>query len=80
MCKIRPILCDGQHQNVSRHWPSFLRKRWIRPRADNEKIKTGNTKNIFLLPAIMTHNLFNGMGAKVVAATIMFTLHYIISL
>ncbi len=52
----------------------------VRPRADHEKIKTGNTKNTFLLPAIMTHNLFNSMGAKIVAVTIMFTSHYIISL
>jgi hypothetical protein len=47
MCTTRPILCDGQHKNVSRHQPSFLRKRWIRSRADNEKIKAGNTKNSF---------------------------------
>jgi hypothetical protein len=80
MCKTRPILCDGQHQNVFRHQPCFLRKRWIRPRADTEKIKAGNTENTFLLPAIMTHNLFKGMGAEIVAVTIMFTLHYIISL
>jgi hypothetical protein len=38
---------NGQHQNVSWHHPSFLRKRWIGWRADKKK-------NSFVLPAIRT--------------------------
>jgi hypothetical protein len=43
---------NGQHQNMSWHHPSFLRKRWIGWRAD--------TKNFFfVIPPIRTLCLFN---------------------
>jgi hypothetical protein len=39
MCITGHKVYNGQHQNVSGHHPSFLRKRWIGPKADKEKKK-----------------------------------------
>jgi hypothetical protein len=39
MCVAGPKVFNGQHQNISGHYPSFLRKIQIWARANNEKKK-----------------------------------------